>query len=228
MTMKKMAAGNAGKTLAALVATVLVVAGLGLVGYSLIAAGSPASAEDPGRVHGRISDELEAKFHRSIPEKIVAGLKGDERPQPKTPESKELRLTVSGMDRVDGVPVYDAPESGYDKALHDGVLHVRGTGFPWQRQANVYIAGHRVGYPGTKSNLVFWDLNRLQKGDEILLTDSDGTRYTYKVFEKRIISPSEVGILRPVKGENIVSLQTCTLPDYSHRLIVRGELVERQ
>jgi sortase A len=31
-----------------------------------------------------------------------------------------------------------------------------------------------------------------------------------------------------VQGKNIVSLQTCTLPDYSHRLIVRGELVERQ
>ncbi len=108
------------------------------------------------------------------------------------------------------------------------MVHVRGTGFPWQRQANVYIAGHRVGYPGTKSNLVFWDLNKVQKGDEILLTDSEGTRYTYKVFEKRIIAPSEVGILRPVKGKNIVSLQTCTLPDYSHRLIVRGELVERQ
>jgi sortase A len=220
--------GKTRKTLAALLTTVLVVAGLGLLGYSIFAGGSPASAEDPGRVHGRISDELEAKFNRSIPQRIVAGITGDDRPQLKTPESKELRLTVPGMKRVDGVPVYDAPRSGYDKALHDGVVHVRGTGFPWQRQANVYIAGHRVGYPGTKSNLVFWDLNKLQKGDEILLTDSDGTRYTYKVFEKRIISPDEVGILRPVQGKNIVSLQTCTLPDYSHRLIVRGELVERQ
>jgi sortase A len=218
--------GKARKVLAALLGTVLVVAGLGLLGYSVLAGGSPASAEDPGRVHGRISEELEAKFNRSIPQRIVAGIKGGDRPQPKTPESKRLELTVPGMQRVDGVPVYDAPRSGYDKALHDGVVHVRGTGFPWQRQANVYIAGHRVGYPGTESNLVFWDLNKLQKGDEILLTDADGTRYTYKVFEKRIISPSEVGILRPVKGKNIVSLQTCTLPDYSHRLIVRGELVE--
>jgi len=226
--MIKIEAGKARKTLAALLATVLVGAGLGLLGYSILGGGSPASADDPGRVHGRISEELEAKFNRSTPQRIVAGIRGDDRPQLKTPESKQLRLTVPGMKRVEGVPVYDAPRSGYDKALHDGVVHVRGTGFPWQRQANVYIAGHRVGYPGTKSNLVFWDLNKLQKGDEILLTDSEGTRYNYKVFEKRIISPSEVGILRPVKGKNIVSLQTCTLPDYSHRLIVRGELVERQ
>jgi sortase A len=90
--------------------------------------------------------------------------------------------------------------------------------------ANVYIAGHRVGYPGTRSDLVFWDLDKLEKGDEILLTDADGTRYTYEVFEKRVISPDTVNIMRPTKGKNIVSLQTCTLPDYSHRLIVQGEL----
>jgi sortase A len=223
--MIKLETGKARKTLAALLATVLVVAGLGLLGYSLFAGGSPASAEDPGRVHGRISEQLEAKFHRSIPQRIVDTVRG---PRVETPKSKALRLTIPEMDRVNGVSVYDAAEPGYDKALHDGVVHVRGTGFPWQREANVYIAGHRVGYPGTKSNLVFWDLNRLQKGDEILLTDSDGTRYTYKVFEKRIISPHDIGILRPVKGKNIVSLQTCTLPDYSHRLIVRGELVDKQ
>jgi sortase A len=226
--MIKIEARKAKKTVVALLATVLVGAGLGLLGFSVLGGGSPASADDPGRVHGRISEELEAKFNRSIPQRIVAGIRGDDRSRLKTPESEQLRLTVPGMERVEDVPVYDAARSGYDKALHDGVVHVRGTGFPWQRQANVYIAGHRVGYPGTKSNLVFWDLNKLQKGDEILLTDSEGTRYTYKVFEKRIISPSEVGILRPVKGKNIVSLQTCTLPDYSHRLIVRGELVERQ
>src|SRR3712207_9055752 len=79
--------------------------------------------------------------------------------------------------------------SGYERALHDGLVHVRGTGFPWHDVANVYIAGHRVGYPGTKSNLVFWDLDKLEKGDEIFLTDADGTRYTYEVFEKRVISP---------------------------------------
>jgi sortase A len=28
----------------------------------------------------------------------------------------------------------------------------------------------------------------------------------------------------PVEGKNIVSLQTCTLPDYTLRLIVRAEL----
>jgi len=220
-TMKRWSAKYRRRRLVALVAAVFLFAGLGLLGYSLLAGGSPASAESPDRVHGRISEELEKKFQRSIPERIVEAVRG---PRTKSPESKRLELTVPALDRVDGVPVYDAPESGYEKALHDGVVHVRGTGFPWQDVANVYIAGHRVGYPGTKSNLVFWDLNELKEGDKIFLTDADGTRYTYEVFEKRVISPDTVSILRPKKGKNIISLQTCTLPDYSHRLIVRGEL----
>ena len=58
------------KKLAALVVAVFAFAGLGLLGYALLAGGSPASAESPERVHGRISKELE-KFHRSIPERIV-------------------------------------------------------------------------------------------------------------------------------------------------------------
>src|ERR671920_430035 len=105
--MTKVEAGKARKTLATLLTTALVVAGLGLLGYSLLAGSSPASAEDPGRVHGRITEELEAKFNRSIPQRIVAGIK-DDRPPLNTPGSKQLRLTVPEMQRVDGVPVYDA------------------------------------------------------------------------------------------------------------------------
>jgi sortase A len=223
--MKKLSTTYKKRKLATLAMFVFAFAGVGLLGYSLLSGGTPASAESPDRVHGRISNELEEKFYRSIPERIVetarAPLRGS---RARMPESKKLELTVPALDRVDGVPVYDAPESGYEKALHDGVVHVRGTGFPWQNVANVYIAGHRVGYPGTRSDLVFWDLDKLEKGDEIFLTEADGTRYTYEIFEKRVISPDTVSVMRPTKGKNIVSLQTCTLPDYSHRLIVQGEL----
>jgi sortase A len=31
-------------------------------------------------------------------------------------------------------------------------------------------------------------------------------------------------VTEPLEGRNIVSLQSCTLPDYSERVIVRAEL----
>jgi sortase A len=174
-----------------LVATLLVVSGLVLVGYSFLIRDPFASA---------------AVFTQNPPSKST------------------MTLTVPEMRRVDRVPVYTGAVN--DKgALHDGTLHLNSTRFPWQTGANVYIAGHRMGFPGTRSYLVFWDLNTLEDGDKVILTDTNGTRYTYSVFRSVILNPDDASyITRPVPGKSIVSLQTCTLPDYAQRLIVQAEL----
>ena len=134
-----------------------------------------------------------------------------------------MELTIPSMKRVKDVPVYTGP-AGDESALHDGALHLKGTDFPWQREANVYIAGHRLGYPHTKSWLVFWDLNELRRGRRVVLTDSEGNKYIYRVYDRFILAPDDTSATKPVRGMNIISLQTCTLPNYTDRLIVRAEL----
>ncbi len=219
--MKKTKNGRTGRVMTAGVAVAVLFVGIGLLLYSLFGGQAPASAHTPERVSDRVTDEVRERFARSLPERIVEKVRG---PRVDAPEEKTLKLTVPKMERVGGVPVYDAARAEYEDAMHDGTAHVKGTGFPWQKEANVYIAGHRVGFPGTKSDLVFWDLDRLEKGDEIFLTDADGERYTYEVFDKFVVDPGAVRVLRSVPGKNMVSLQTCTLPDYSRRLVVQGEL----
>ena len=219
--MKKINGGRIGRVTTAGVAAVVPFVGIGLLLYSLFGGGEPAEANTPQKVSEKVTDEVQDRFARSLPERIVEKVRG---PRVDAPEEKTLKLTVPKLDRVEGVPVYDAASGEYEDAMHDGTAHVKGTGFPWQRGANVYIAGHRVGFPGTKSDLVFWDLDKLQKGDEVLLTDADGERYTYEVFDKFVVDPGAVRVLRPVPGKSVVSLQTCTLPDYSRRLVVQGEL----
>jgi sortase A len=143
----------------------------------------------------------------------------------KAPGNAGMTLTVPEMNRVDNVPVHTGAAN--DKgALHDGTLHVKGTGFPWREGANVYIAGHRMGFPGTRSYLVFFDLNTLQNGDKVILTDSNGTKYTYSVFKSFIVNPDALRVTKPVPGKSVVTLQTCTLPDYNQRLIVQAELTD--
>jgi sortase A len=39
------------------------------------------------------------------------------------------------------------------------------------------------------------------------------------------VDPNDVFVTRPIRGKNIVTLQTCTLPDYSRRLIIQAERV---
>jgi sortase A len=50
--------------------------------------------------------------------------------------------------------------------------------------------------------------------------------YIYQVFDRRVVGPGNLSVTEPVEGRNVVSLQTCTLPDYHQRLVVRAELVD--
>lgn len=142
---------------------------------------------------------------------------------PGGPEDKTLYLSVPKIDLYD-VPVYNSTS---EEDLTKSAIHVPATGFPWQEGANTFIAGHRLGYPDTGSYYVFFRLDELVEGDEITVTDSDGGRYVYEVRDQKVVSPDNVESLNPVEGRSVISLQTCTLPDYAERLIVRGELVEK-
>ncbi|MGB3683614.1 MAG: class E sortase [Rubrobacteraceae bacterium] len=144
------------------------------------------------------------------------------------PADKTLKVTIPAMSRVKDANVPDAVGDDEAALKANAAIHLKGTGFPWQQEANVYLAGHRLGYPNTDSFLAFWDLNKLKNGDKAFVTDADGTEYTYKVFKNFIVGPSEMYVTEPVPGRNILTLQTCTLPDYSKRLIVQAELVDKK
>lgn len=146
---------------------------------------------------------------------------GVEAKDAEAPADGTLYLTVPKIGLED-VEVYDSLS---EERLDESAIHLPETGFPWQPGANTYIAGHRMGYFGTGSFLVFFRLNELSRGDEIVLENSAGDRYAYRVTESLVVGPEDTGVLEPVPGKSIVSLQTCTLPDYSDRLVVQGELV---
>ncbi len=55
-----------------------------------------------------------------------------------------------------------------------------------------------------------------------------GRKYTYRVFKSFTVYPKDVSVTRPIRGRNIVTLQTCTLPNYTQRLIIQAERVSVQ
>jgi sortase A len=170
------------------------------------------------------------KMTKEAKGKQVAPTKGKAQEQRKVanrlepPKDKTLKLTIPEMKQIedDMIPT----GKGTNEALFrdHAAVHLRDTGFPWQRTANVYIAGHRIGFPGTDSNLAFYDLEDLKKGDKVYLEDAEGRKYTYQVFGKLVVEPANLSVLKPIKGKNIVSLQSCTLPDYTNRVIYRAVL----
>ena len=140
---------------------------------------------------------------------------------PGGPEDKTLYITIPKLG-LEGVPAFDEVS---EEALTKGTAHIPATGYPWQEGANVYVAGHRLGYPDTGSHRVFYDLDRLFPGDEIFVTDSAGTEYKYTVTEQVVVPADNVEVMNPVPGQSLLSLQTCTLPDYVDRIVVQAELV---
>ena len=139
------------------------------------------------------------------------------------PPNSDAELTLT----VEAIGLYDVPviSSNDEEALDNGVIHVPQTPMPWEERAqkNVYLAGHRLGYEGTGSRLVFYNLDRLSGGDTVTLRDRSGGTYEYRVSEVFVVEPDADWAVDPVRGRDMVTLQTCTMPDFQNRLIVRAD-----
>ncbi len=181
---------------ARLLGTVMILVGLGLVALFFVG--------PPGGTAGGIPTEAKTPLAEA-----------------ESPADGTLYLTIPGI----GLEDLTVHNSSSEERLDESAIHLPDTGFPWQPGANTYLAGHRMGFFGTDSFLVFFRLNELAPGDEIILEDEAGSRYVYRVTESLVVGPEDTRVLDPVPGKSIVSLQTCTLPDYADRLVVRGELL---
>lgn len=140
------------------------------------------------------------------------------------PPGAILGLTIEALG-VENAPVWgsDAPEY-----LDRGVVHIPETSLPWTEapQRNTFLAAHRIGYPGTDSRLLFYELDKLRNGDRILLRDPEGRTFEYEVSEMFVVSPYDSWVMGQVVDRDMVSLQTCTpIPTFEDRLIVRADRV---
>lgn len=176
-----------------------------------------ATQEPENTRHGdrwKPSDKVENRTGKTVKKKPVY-----------SPNDKTLTITIPAMSRIEGDVIPTGTGKEEDLFRDYAAVHLEGTGYPWEKGSNVYIAGHRMGYPGTESFLTFYDMNKLEDGDEIRIRDSNGRRYVYRVFEDFVVGPKAVQVTVPVVGKSVLTLQTCTLPNYSERLIVRAERV---
>jgi sortase A len=131
---------------------------------------------------------------------------------------------------IEAIGIHDAPVFDSDGrwALANGIAHNPQTSLPWSpsAQRNVYLAGHRMGYRGTWSRMLFYNLDKLKRGDKVLLKDRSGNSYRYRVSEVFITDPTGVWVMGQVRGRDMVTLQTCTpIPTFQKRLIVRADRV---
>lgn len=101
--------------------------------------------------------------------------------------------------------------------LKRGPGHIPGTAYPGE-EGNCVISGHRTTYGAP-----FRHIEQLTAGEEVILETAEG-RFTYLVYEQRIVSPSDTSVLDQ-EGEPRVTLTACH-PWYSasRRIVVVAKL----
>ena len=128
---------------------------------------------------------------------------------------------------VDDKLVPEVPYTATDVAWYDFSARP-GTG------GNAVFAGH-VTWNGPA---VFYDLDKLEKGDEVRLQGYDGTKVVYRVSSVFQVDPDDPESVKVMwtTTEDVITIITCSgkffetgdpilRGDYTHRLIVRGDLV---
>ena len=128
---------------------------------------------------------------------------------------------------IDEKLVPEVPYTATDVAWYDFSARP-GTG------GNAVFAGH-VTWNGPA---VFYDLDKLEKDDQVRLQGYDGTQVVYKVSSVFQVDPEDPESLKVMwdTTEDVITIITCSgkffetgdpifRGDYTHRLIVRGELV---
>ncbi|OGL36688.1 hypothetical protein A3A68_00375 [Candidatus Saccharibacteria bacterium RIFCSPLOWO2_01_FULL_48_13] len=122
--------------------------------------------------------------------------------------------------------VKSVAENDVNKALEEGVVHYANTATPGQN-GNMVIVGHSSNNIFNKGRykFAFALLGRMDNGDTFYL-DKDGKRYTYKVYEKKIVKPSDTSVLAAKEKAATVTLITCDPPGTTiNRLVVVAEQV---
>ncbi len=125
---------------------------------------------------------------------------------------------VFGLDSVD--------EKTIQKSLEQGVVHYAASPEPGQK-GNSVIVGHSSNniFNAGKYKFAFVLLRRLSV-DDTFFVQKDGVRYTYKIFERKIVQPDDVSVLGPSSRDNTMTLITCDPPGTSlRRLIIIGEQI---
>lgn len=137
-----------------------------------------------------------------------------------TSASPAVKQNVLGVIVIDKIKIkYPIVEGVQKENLRTAIGHIPGTA-PLGQPGNCALAGHRNYTFGRYFNR----LDELDSGDEITIKTKQKD-YVYKVYEKLVVVPNDVSVIKGGEDDRILTLITCT-PLYigTHRLIIHARL----
>ena len=216
------------------------VAGIGVMSYPLVSSvinniDSRNNVEEYTKTTKQMSSEetLEMfkraeEYNQSLTNNVIITDPFDEKAYKKIGANYENALNVDGNGLIGYIdipkinvylPIYHGTT---DKILAKGAGHLQNTSLPVGGESTHSVISAHTAYPGE----TFFDyLTDMQEGDEFYVHVLDRV-LKYEVDSIKVVLPEETDDLRVIRGEDHVTLLTCT--PYSintHRLLVRGKRV---
>jgi sortase A len=154
--------------------------------------------------------EIRYDLTQSLPVTTTAVSESPKEVAPPDPNFSIWIPKISALAPV--VPDVDPYDSKiYQQRLTKGVAHAKGSAYPGT-SGSTFLFAHSAGNPleASQFNAVFYLLSKLQPGDEIFLWYF-GAKYSYRVTEKRLVSPSAVDYLSGSDSSSLI-LMTCWPP----------------
>lgn len=217
------------------------IAGVGVMSYPLVSSvinniDSRNHVEEYTKTTKRMSSEetLEMlkqaeKYNHSLTNNVIITDPFDKEAYEKIGADYEDALNVDGNGLIGYIdipkinvylPIYHGTT---EDILAKGAGHLQNTSLPIGGESTHSVISAHTAYPGE----TFFDyLTDMEEGDEFFVHVLDRV-LKYEVDSIKVVLPEETDDLRVVKGEDYVTLLTCT--PYSvntHRLLVRGKRVE--
>lgn len=217
------------------------IAGVGVMSYPLVSSvinniDSRNHVEEYTKTTKQMSSEetLEMfeqaeEYNHSLTNNVIITDPFDKEAYEKIGANYEKTLNVDGNGLVGYIdipkinvylPIYHGTT---EDILAKGAGHLQNTSLPVGGENTHSVISAHTAYPGE----TFFDyLTDMEEGDEFFVHVLDRV-LKYEVDSIKVVLPEETDDLRVVKGEDYVTLLTCT--PYSvntHRLLVRGKRVE--
>ena len=147
---------------------------------------------------------------------------------PTKPQKKIVSPVNSYMLSVPKLGLENATVMISGDDLSKSLVHYGGTSLPGD-YGNAVIFGHSTlpqFFKGTKEyKSIFATLPTIKIGDDIIIT-LDGISYTYRVFDKVVVEPTDLSPLEQHFDDSYITLVTCVPPGtYLYRLNVKARLV---
>lgn len=220
---------------------IIFIAGLGVMSYPLVSSvinniDSRNHVEEYTKTTKQMSsnETLESfkqaqEYNNSLTNNVIITDPFDEEAYQKIGANYEEALNVDGNGLIGYIdipkinvylPIYHGTT---DMILAKGAGHLQNTSLPIGGESTHSVISAHTAYPGE----TFFDyLTDMEDGDEFYIHVLDRV-LKYEVDSIKVVLPENTNDLRVVKGEDYVTLLTCT--PYSintHRLLVRGRRVE--